>query len=85
MTHFQHLRTTPWEPSFEWVTTMAEAAHRINVWHEDHPRRVLGTKVLIQWLNGVDLDLSEAWLGETYAKFVQPTEASETQRRRPPR
>ena len=37
------------------------AADRINVWHEDYPRRVLGTKVLIQWLNGVELDLSEAF------------------------
>ena len=61
MTHFHHLRTTPWEPSFEWVTTMAEAADRINVWNEDYPGRVLETRVLIQWLNGVDLDLSEAF------------------------
>ncbi len=62
MTHFHHLRTTPWEPSFEWVTTMAEAADRINVWHEDYPRRVLGTRVLIQRLSGVGLDFPKPLL-----------------------
>lgn len=40
---FEHLRTTPWSPTFTWMPTVEEAADRINVWHEDYPERVYRT------------------------------------------
>ena len=46
---FKRLRTTPWEPSFIWVETAKDAAHRINVWHEDWPKHVGATYLAIVW------------------------------------
>ncbi len=40
MTYFDHLRVASWHPTFDWVGTAEEAADRINIWHEDYPRRV---------------------------------------------
>ncbi|KKL73459.1 hypothetical protein LCGC14_2074730 [marine sediment metagenome] len=40
MTHFDRLRTAPWYPTFDWVRTADAAARKINIWHEDYPRRV---------------------------------------------
>ena len=37
---FNHLRKTPWEPTFTWVATVEEAADQINSFHEDYPKRV---------------------------------------------
>ena len=47
---FEHLRDTPWEPSFRLVTTLAEASTLINRPHEDYPYRVEATTVCIEWL-----------------------------------
>ena len=44
---FQHLRTTPWEPTFQWVSTLKEVADLINKPHEDYPERVLRTEKAI--------------------------------------
>jgi len=48
MTIFDHLRTTPWEPTFNWLPTIEESANRINVWHEDYPLRVAPTAIRIK-------------------------------------
>ncbi|MFQ5874776.1 MAG: Fic family protein [Dehalococcoidia bacterium] len=47
MARFEHLRSTPWKPTFDWVTSTLAAARRINVWHEDYPRRVKVTHSVI--------------------------------------
>ncbi|KKL91630.1 hypothetical protein LCGC14_1892770 [marine sediment metagenome] len=44
---FDHLRKTPWEPTFDWVETALAAAHQINKWHEDYPRRVPATQAAL--------------------------------------
>ena len=41
---FDHLRIVPWNPTFTWTATTLEAAARINMWHEDYPRRVEATE-----------------------------------------
>jgi hypothetical protein len=48
MTLFDHLRTTPFEPTFTWVPTAAAAADRINSFHEDYPRRVAVTQQMLE-------------------------------------
>ena len=40
MRHTEHLRAQPWEPKFVWTMADFDAAHQINVWHEDYPDRV---------------------------------------------
>lgn len=40
MSHFDYLRVIPWYPSFKWVKTVEEAAHQINIHHEDYPRYI---------------------------------------------
>ena len=40
MRYFDHLRTTPWQPEFEWFGSAEEAADIINCPHEDYPTRV---------------------------------------------
>lgn len=42
--YFKHLRTTPFEPTFEWVDTVGECADRINRSHEDYPKYVVATE-----------------------------------------
>ncbi len=42
------LRTTPWNPTFEWVTTSIECAHKINSYHEDYPKYVRATNAILQ-------------------------------------
>lgn len=41
--HFDFLRIIPWEPKFEWVSSIEEAADLINKPHEDYPKRVKAT------------------------------------------
>lgn len=43
MRHFDFLRIIPWEPKFEWVASIEEAADFINKPHEDYPKRVRST------------------------------------------
>lgn len=43
MRHFDSLRTILWEPKFEWVSSIEEAADFINKPHEDYPKRVEST------------------------------------------
>ncbi len=40
MTLFSHLRRTPWTPTFDECSTVAEVADQINRPHEDYPHRV---------------------------------------------
>jgi hypothetical protein len=47
MRRFTRLRTTPWEPTFDWLRSPRASAIRINQWHEDHPRRVEVTSHII--------------------------------------
>lgn len=44
---FDSLRTTPWDPSFTWVSTAWDAADRINSFHEDYPQRVVATESIL--------------------------------------
>lgn len=46
--HFEHLRKTPWAPTFEWVKTSYNAADKINSYHEDYPKYVEITDVAIR-------------------------------------
>ncbi len=48
MPYFSSLRTIPWEPNFEWVDTIEEAADKINQPHEDYPKRVDNTVIQIE-------------------------------------
>ena len=48
MSHFSYLRSTPWEPRFEWVATQYEAADYINRPHEDYPKRCWRTESCIE-------------------------------------
>lgn len=48
MTHFEHLRQTPWQPQFKWVGTQYEAADYINRPHEDYPKRCWRTESVIE-------------------------------------
>jgi hypothetical protein len=65
MLHFDMLRTIPWKPSFVWVSTIAEAADKINLPHEDYPKRadatviqLLGMKQYFEMLRGkLDYDI----------------------------
>lgn len=43
MSHFDHLRSIPWYPTFRWAMTLGEAAHQINSYHEDYPKYVAST------------------------------------------
>ena len=47
MTHFSHLRRTPWTPTFDWYPTVHEVADRINSFHEDYPQRVDVTRTCV--------------------------------------
>ena len=49
--YFGHLRKYPWEPTFSWLGTSAEAADQINSFHEDYPKYVEATKLA---LDGVE-------------------------------
>ena len=42
---FKHLRAKGWHPTFTWVSSSAEAADKINLPHEDYPRRVRATEL----------------------------------------
>ncbi len=46
--YFQHLREVPWNPTFEWVGTSRTAAHQINIHHEDYPKYVNITDLVIE-------------------------------------
>lgn len=48
MMYFKHLRSTPWKPTFKWVDTIDECAHEINSYHEDYPKYVEATRMVIQ-------------------------------------
>ncbi len=47
-THFDSLRTTPWNPTFTWVETAAQCADQINSFHEDYPLRVQVTEGVLE-------------------------------------
>ena len=44
MSHFKDLRMVPWTPTFQWVSSVEEAAEKINLPHEDYPKRVVWTR-----------------------------------------
>ena len=46
--YFKHLRTVPWNPTFKWVDSIAEAADMINLPHEDYPMRIPATQLAIE-------------------------------------
>lgn len=46
--YFRHLRIAPWNPTFKWVDSIAEAADMINLPHEDYPMRVPTTHLAIE-------------------------------------
>jgi len=46
--YFRHLRTIPWNPTFKWVDSIAEAADAINLPHEDYPMRIPNTHLAIE-------------------------------------
>jgi len=46
--YFKYLRKTPWYPSFTWIETSIQAAHRINSFHEDYPKYVKATDIVLQ-------------------------------------
>ena len=46
--HFQHLRQIQWRPTFEWVKTSLECARKINSYHEDYPKYVEATEIVLQ-------------------------------------
>ena len=46
--YFKHLRTVPWNPTFKWVDSIAEAADMINLPHEDYPIRIPATHLAIE-------------------------------------
>jgi len=48
MMHFQHLRESIWNPSFEWVATSLVCADKINSYHEDYPKYVEATDRVLQ-------------------------------------
>lgn len=60
---FDSLRLTPWNPSFTWVETAAEAADRINSWHEDYPARVSFTQTVLELPFQEFLKPAEGWPG----------------------
>lgn len=45
--HFEHLRKTPWYPTFEWVKTSLACATKINSYHEDYPKYVEATGIAL--------------------------------------
>ena len=45
--YFRHLRIAPWNPTFKWVDSIAEAADMINRPHEDYPTRIPTTHLAI--------------------------------------
>lgn len=46
--HFQYLRESEWNPSFEWVKTSLECADKINSYHEDYPKYVDITQTVLK-------------------------------------
>lgn len=40
---FDSLRSTAWNPAFEWWDDILAVAFQINIWHEDFPQRVPAT------------------------------------------
>lgn len=48
MMKFGHLRTSKWNPTFEWVKTSLECADKINSYHEDYPKYVEITDTILQ-------------------------------------
>lgn len=61
MRHFDTLRTSPWEPKFEWVDTIKEAADLINKPHEDYPARVSTTVSAINYVDAITKAKSFVW------------------------
>lgn len=65
---FQHLRQTPWNPTFTWVGSIAKAADQINSFHEDYPLRVGKTAEVIErlerwdFVSGVILKLAHLYV-----------------------
>lgn len=73
MTHFDHLRATPWNPTFTWIATAHEAADRINRPHEDYPLRVPQTEAALAHLqaqtsipNALVLEVHRAIFGDQH-------------------
>ena len=52
--HFEHLRKTPWYPTFEWVKASIECADKINSYHEDYPKRVEKTDFMLGLVPSAD-------------------------------
>lgn len=55
---FKSLRTTPWEPSFDWVSPVGVASRRINQWHENGEEHYDQT-----WKAINDLTMIGEWTG----------------------
>ncbi len=62
MTHFDHLRKTPWDPTFTWQATPLGAANRINIWHEDYPLRVEATQRVLEGIGMMPLRIANSLL-----------------------
>ena len=45
--HFSHLRKDSWRPTFTWLPLVPECADQINSFHEDYPKYVPNTKMVI--------------------------------------
>lgn len=62
MRHFAYLRQTEWNPIFEWVQTVEEAADHINKPHEDYPKYVSMTDFMLRPSPGATETLKKLFL-----------------------
>ena len=46
--HFKYLREERWNPTFDWVKTSLECADKINSYHEDYPKYVEATDIVLR-------------------------------------
>ena len=67
---FEHLRVTPFEPEFEGVATIKEAADMINKPHEDYPRYVQATEKVLRKAQVGNTILSSKLLSIHYLIFT---------------
>lgn len=66
---FRELRRKPWHPKFGWAASVEAAAHCINFWHEDYPRRVPMTVATIKW---AERNLKSTWSEDGTFALVPP-------------
>jgi len=70
---FASLRTTPWEPSFDWQSRRVGAALQINKWHENGKEHYEQTDSAIQYLEVVGewtgLAITESIIKRTHTEI----------------